>query len=65
MEKLNRIKVVLVEKDMTQTKLATKLGESYSTVNSYCANRQQSTLEVLKKIASILSVEIKDLIVDK
>lgn len=28
MEKLNRIKVVLVEKDMTQTELATKLGKS-------------------------------------
>ena len=65
MEKLNRIKVVLVEKDMAQTELATKLGKSYSTVNSYCANRQQPTLEVLKKIASILSVEMKDLIVDK
>lgn len=50
---------------MAQTELATKLGKSYSTVNSYCANRQQPTLEVLKKIASILSVEMKDLIVDK
>lgn len=49
MEKLNRIKVVLVEKDMTQIELATKLGKSYSTVNSYCTNRQQPTLEILKK----------------
>lgn len=50
MEKLNRIKVVLVEKDMTQIELATKLGKSYSTVNSYCTNRQQPTLEILKKL---------------
>lgn len=65
MEKLNRIKVVLVENDMTQAELADKLGKSYSTINAYCANRQQPTLEVLNKIAEILSVEMKDLISSK
>ena len=50
-KKLNRIKVVLVEKDISQTELAEVLGKSYSTINAYCANRQQPSLEVLSQIA--------------
>lgn len=63
--KLNRIKLVLVEKDCSQTWLAEQIGKSFSTVNAYCSNRQQPTLEVLNKIAEVLSVNISDLIVDK
>jgi len=62
-KKLNRIKVVLVEKEVSQTELAEKLGKSFSTINGYCANRVQPPLEVLDKIAEYLSVSIKDLIV--
>ena len=60
--KINRIKSVLVEKDKSQTWLAEKLGKSFCTVNGYCTN--QPSLETLKQIADILSVSIKDLIVD-
>lgn len=63
--KLNRIKLVLVEKDYSQTWLAEQIGKSFSTVNAYCSNRQQPTLEVLNKIAEVLSVSMTDLIVDK
>lgn len=63
--KLNRIKVVLVEKNISQTELAENLGKSFSTVNAYCCNRQQPSLEVLSEIADYLSVSIKDLVVDK
>ena len=63
-KKLNRIKVVLVEKDISQTELAEVLGKSYSTINAYCANRQQPSLEVPSQIAEFLSVGIKDLIID-
>ena len=63
-KKLNRIKVVLVEKDISQTELAEALGKSFSTVNAYCANRQQPSLEVLADIAKFLSVSMRDLIVD-
>ena len=63
--KLNRIKLVLVEKEVSQTELAKKLGKSFSTINAYCSNRQQPSLELLNEIADILSVSMKDLIVDK
>lgn len=63
-KRLNRIKVMLVEKGVSQTELAEKLGKSFSTINGYCANRVQPPLEVLYEIADCLSVSIKDLIVD-
>ncbi len=62
--KLNRIKLVLVEKGISQTQLAKDLGKSLSSVNAYCCNRAQPSLDVLKQIADILSVNMKDLIVD-
>ena len=63
--KLTRIKTVLVEKDLSQKWLAEQLGKSFSTTNAYCCNRQQPNLDTLYKIAKLLSVELKDLIVDK
>lgn len=63
--RLNRIKTVLVEKDLSQKWLAEQLGKSFSTTNAYCCNRQQPNLDTLYKIAKLLSVELKDLIVDK
>ena len=63
--KLNRIKTVLGEKDLSQKWLAEQLGKSFSTTNAYCCNRQQPNLDTLYKIAKLLSVELKDLIVDK
>ncbi|WP_080695812.1 helix-turn-helix transcriptional regulator [Bacteroides fragilis] len=50
---------------MSQTELAKQIEKSFSTVNAYCCNRQQPTLEILSKIACILNVSIKDLLVDK
>lgn len=58
-------KTVLVEKDLSQKWLAEQLGKSFSTINAYCCNRQQPNLDTLYKIAKLLSVELKDLIVDK
>lgn len=60
---MNRIKEVLSEKEMTQTLLSKKLGKSYNMVNSYVQNRRQPSLEDLNRIASILDVDVKDLIV--
>lgn len=61
-KKLNRIKVVLWDKDMSQKDLALRLGKSFSTVNAYCCNRQQPTLDVLNRIAEILNVDVQELI---
>lgn len=62
--KLNRIKAVLVEQDKSQKWLAEQLGKSFSTTNAYCCNRQQPNLDTLYQIAQLLSVNLKELIVD-
>ena len=64
MKNLNRIKAVLVEQDKSQKWLAEQLGKSFSTTNAYCCNRQQPNLDTLYRIAQLLSVELKELIVD-
>ncbi len=60
---MNRIKEVLEEKGIKQIWLAEKLGKSYNMVNAYAKNRQQPRLETLMKIADILDVDVKDLII--
>ncbi|MDR2840486.1 MAG: helix-turn-helix transcriptional regulator, partial [Paludibacter sp.] len=47
-----------------QTWLAEKLGKSFSMVNAYACNRKQPSLEMLNRIADILQVSIKELIID-
>ena len=59
---MNRIKEVLKQKGIKQIWLAEKLGKSYNMVNGYVQNRQQPRLEVLSEIATILEVDIKELI---
>lgn len=61
---MNRIKEVLDERGIKQTWLAEKLGKSFNMVNAYAQNRHQPSLEVLYKIADILQVSVKDLIVE-
>lgn len=59
---MNRIKVVLEEKGIKQVWLARKLGKSYNMINSYAQNRRQPSIEDLYKIAKLLNVEARDLL---
>lgn len=60
--KLNRIKIVLVEKDILQKELAAQIGKSFSTVNAYCANRLRPNLETLDQMVQVLNVPMRTLI---
>jgi len=60
-----RIKEVLEEKGIKQKWLAVKLGKSYNMVNSYTQNKQQPSLDDLYKIAEILNVVAKELLIEK
>ena len=64
MSKLNRIKVVLVEKHKTGKWLAEQLGKSNCTVSKWCSNTIQPDLNTLDNISKLLDVNIKDLLVD-
>ena len=64
MANLNRIKVVLVEKQKTGKWLAEQLGKSNCTVSKWCSNTIQPDLNTLDNISKVLDVNIKDLLVD-
>ena len=55
-EKINRIKVALVENGKTSKWLAEQLGKNEATVSRWCSNASQPSLEMLVKIASILKI---------
>lgn len=59
---MNRIKLILDKKGIKQKWLAEQLGKSFNMVNSYAHNRSQPSIETLYKIASILEVEIDELL---
>ena len=62
MANLNRIKVVLVEKQKTGKWLAEQLGKSTCTISKWCSNTNQPDLATLNKIAELLNVDVRDLI---
>jgi putative transcriptional regulator len=61
---MNRIKEVLEEKGIKQIWLAEQLKKSYNMVNSYVQNRRQPSIEDLYKIAEILNISVKELLVE-
>lgn len=64
MDNLNRIKVVLVEKNKTGKWLADELGKSTCTVSKWCQNSIQPDLKTLDKIVKLLNVDVKYLLND-
>lgn len=62
---MNRIKEVLQEKGIKQVWLSEKLEKSLNMVNEYCNNKRQPSLEDLYRIAEILNVSPKDLLIEK
>ena len=61
-ERINRIKVVLVEQNRTGKWLAEKLQKNEATISRWCSNTSQPSLEMLVKIAKILDVDVRKLI---
>ncbi len=59
----NRIKIVLAEKNMSQTELSELTGLSKSRISSYCTNNAQPSLETLRMIATVMKVNVTRLIV--
>jgi len=62
---MNRIKEVLETRGIKQKWLAKQMEKSYNMVNSYAQNRRQPSLENLYKIAEILDVEVKELLIER
>lgn len=61
-KKLNRLKVVMAEKDLSNIWLSEKLGVSQATVSKWMTNFSQPNIETLIKISKVLNVEVSELL---
>lgn len=61
-QKINRLKVVLVENGKTGKWLAEQVGKNEATVSRWCSNKMQPSLDMLVKIAELLNVDPRHLI---
>lgn len=63
-KKLNRLKVVLAEKSLSNKWLAEQLGVTQATVSKWVTNTTQPSLDAFVAIAKCLEVKMEDLIRD-
>lgn len=61
-QKINRLKVVLVEKGKTGKWLVEQVGKNEATVSRWCSNKMQPSFDMLVKIAGLLNVAPRQLI---
>ena len=59
---MNRIKVVLVERQKTNRWLAEQMGKSENTISRWCSNKSQPSIAQLQEIANLLDVDVRTLI---
>ena len=59
---LNRLKVVLAEKNISNKTLSEMLGVSQATVSKWVTNTTQPHLDMLIKLSECLDVSIEELI---
>ncbi|MBD5332990.1 MAG: helix-turn-helix transcriptional regulator [Bacteroides sp.] len=62
-QKINRIKIALVENGKTGKWLAEQIGKNEATVSRWCSNKMQPSLDTLVRISELLDIDVKDLIV--
>lgn len=61
MKSINRLKVVLVEKQKTGKWLAEELGKDPATISRWCSNSIQPSVETFSKIAELLNIDVRTL----
>ncbi len=59
---MNRIKVVLAEKQRTNRWLAEQMGKSENTISRWCSNKSQPSIVQLQEIANLLDVDVRVLL---
>ena len=59
---LNRLKVVLAEKNRTNKWLAEQIGVDQAAVSKWCTNSAQPNLENLMEVAKCLEINVNELL---
>lgn len=62
-QRYNRLKIVLAEKERSGTWLSEQMGHSISTVSRWMTNKVQPSVEQFYEIARHLDVDVKELLV--
>ena len=60
-QKINRIKIALVENGKTGKWLAEQVGKNEATVSRWCSNKMQPSLDTLVRISELLDIDINNL----
>lgn len=61
-KQLNRLRVIIAEKNLTNKWLSGQLGVGQATVSKWVQNNAQPNLEMLIKLSKLLNVDINELI---
>lgn len=59
---MNRLKVVLAEKNCSNKWLAKQLDKNETTISRWCTNDTQPSVDTLSQIAELLDVDIRELL---
>jgi len=59
---INRLKAVLAEQGKTNKWLAEKLNKNETTISRWCTNEVQPSMDNLVAIASLLKIDVRELI---
>ena len=62
-KQINRIKIILVEKNRTHKWLSEKTDQNRAKISRWCTNDMQPSLEMLVEIAEFLDVDVRELLV--
>ena len=65
MDNLNRLKAALADAGQTNKWLAEQLGKDPVTISKWCTKTVQPDLLTLSKIAELLNIDIRELLVGK
>ena len=60
---INRLKAVLAEQGKTNKWLAEQLEKNETTISRWCTNEVQPSMDNLVAIASLLKVDVRELII--
>lgn len=61
--KINRLKVVLAERDISHKDFANMVSKAPNTISRICSNETQPSLKFLREMAIILDVDISELLI--
>ncbi|MEG1736741.1 MAG: helix-turn-helix transcriptional regulator [Odoribacter sp.] len=62
MKQINRLKVVLIEKNRSGKWLAEQLGKDPATISRWCNNHAQPSIETFTRMAEMLDIDVRELL---